>query len=186
MEAEARGIFRAWLISHYFAGKPRCVEKIAQWLKDHGGFAPNPWPTHGHYILGPRDEGRDVTSPTPELAITQAKGIMDELWAARADLTVDDEIDLEEWLADHRRLVRRSAAPTAAENRVEPCAGNGHRSASRSRSPVPDHGDSYKDMYLREVNFNAALCSENALLIADNARLRSLATEDRTSANLSN
>ena len=99
----------------------------------------------------------------------RALGIMDELWAARASLTVDDELDCEEWLRNHRRLVRRSAAPTA-----------------RSRSPVPDHGDSYKDMYLREVNFNAALCSENALLIADNARLRSLTTEDPASANLSN
>ena len=169
MEAKARGIFRAWLIYHYYNGNRPCIEKIAQWLKDHGGFAPNPWPTRGHYILGPRDEGRDVTSPTPELAITQAKGIMDELWAARASLTVDDELDLEHWLRGHRRLVRRSAAPTA-----------------RSRSPVRDSADSYKDMYLREANLNVTLRSENALLRADIARLKSLATNDRTSDNLSN
>ena len=116
----------------------------------------------------------------------KAKGIMDELWAARDALTDDAEIDMESWFEDYRRWDRGAAAPAVPETREERRAGNGQRSASRSRSPVPDHGDSYKDMYLREVNFNAALRSENALLHADNARLRSLATEDLTSANLSN
>ena len=59
-----------------------------------------------------------------------------------------------------------------------------HRSASRSRSRVRDRADSYKDMYLREANLNVTLRSENALLRADIVRLKSLATDDRTSANL--
>ena len=41
-------------------------------------------------------------------------------------------------------------------------------------------------MYLRKANLNVALLSENALLRADIARLKSLATNDRTSDNLSN
>ena len=41
-------------------------------------------------------------------------------------------------------------------------------------------------MYLREAILNVALRSENALLLADIVRLKSLATDDLTSANLSN
>jgi hypothetical protein len=183
MEAGTRELFRSYLHHHYYNGNNPCIQKIAQWLTDYGGFIPNPWPHHGHDIRGLRDR---IPGWIPGLAMTKAKGIMDELWAARDALTGDDEIDMEAWFEDYRRWDRGAAAPAAPENREEPRAGNGHRSASRSRSPVPDHGDSYKDMYLREVNFNVALRSENALLHADNARLRSLATEDRTSANLSN
>ena len=108
------------------------------------------------------------------------------MWGARDVLTEDDEFEMEEWLEDYERWTRGAAAPAAPETREEPRAANGQRIASRSRSPVPDHGDSYKDMYLREVNLNATLRSQNALLHADIVRLRSLATEDRTSANPSN
>ena len=181
MEAGTRAMFSSWMSCHYHNGNIPCIEKIAQWLKDHGGFFPNPWPTRGHNIPGHGDEGIHFTSWTPGLAMTQAKGIMDELWDAREALTDDDEMDLEEWFDDHRRFVRG-----APENRDEPRAGNGHRSASKSRSPVRDRADSYKDMYLREANLNVTLRSENALLHADIVRLKSLATDDRTSANLSN
>jgi len=184
MENATRAIFHSWLNYHYHNGNIPCIKKIAQWLQDHGGFIPNPCPHRGHNIRGLRNEG--IHFATREVAMTQAKGIMDEMWDARDALSEDDEFEMEEWLEDYQLWARGAAAPAAPENREEPRAGNGHRSASRSRSPVPDHGDSYKDMYLREVNFNVALRSENALLHADNARLRSLATEDRTSANLSN
>ena len=184
MEDGTRALFRSYLHDYYYNANNPFIQKIAQWLKDHGGFIPNPWPHLGHDIRGLRDRRPGWI---PGLAMRQAKGIMDELWAARDPAFTDDnEIDMEEWFEDYRRWERGAAAPSAPETREEPRAGNGQRSASRSRSPVPDHGDSYKDMYLREVNFNAALCSENALLIADNARLRSLTTEDPASANLSN
>jgi hypothetical protein len=183
MEDGTGALFRCWLNKHYHGGNIPHIKKIAQWYKDHCGFFVNPCPERGHWIRGLRDRRPDWI---PGLAMREAKGIMDEMWAARDALTVDDEYDMEEWFEDYRRWDRSAAAPSAPETREEPRAGNGQRSASRSRSPVPDHGDSYKDMYLREVNFNAALRSENALLLADNARLRSLATEDRTSANPSN
>ena len=186
MEIATREMFHSWLNKHYHDGNIPHIKKIAQWYKDHGGFFPNPCPERGHFIQGLRDSRIQCTMTTREESVTKAKGIMDEMWGARDVLTEDDEFEMEEWLEDYERWTRGAAAPAAPETREEPRAGNGQRSASRSRSPVPDHGDSYKDMYLREVNFNAALRSENALLLADNARLRSLATEDPTSANLSN
>ena len=184
MEDGTRKIFQSWLNDHYHAGNNPCIKKIGQWLKDHGGFFLNPCPERGHNIRGLRNETN--RSETQEVSMTKAKGIMDEMWAARDALTSDDEYDIEEWLEDYRRWDRGAAAPAAPETREEPRTGNGQRSATRSRSPVPDHCDSYKDMYLREVNLNATLRSQNALLHADIVRLRSLATEDRTSANLSN
>ena len=182
MENGARTIFESWLNQHYHDGNIPHIKKIAQWLQDHGGFTPNPCPERGHIIRGLRNVM--ILFETREVAVTQAKGILDEMWAARDALSEDDEFEMEEWLEDYERWDRGAAAPTAPETREEPRAGNGQRSASRSRSPVPDRGDSYKDLYLREVNFNAALCSENALLLAENARLRSLANGDPTSANL--
>ena len=176
-------MFSSWLNCHYHNGNIPCIEKIAQWLKDHGGFIPNPCPTRGHDIRGLRDR---MPGWNPGLAMTQAKGIVDEMWDARDALSEDDEFEMEEWLEDYQIWARGAAAPAAPENRDEPCAGNGHRSASRSRSPVRDRADSYKDMYLREANLNVTLRSENALLHADIVRLKSLATDDRTSANLSN
>ena len=184
MEEGTRNIFKCWLNDHYHAGHFPCITKIAQWLKDNGGFFRNPCPERGHNIRGLRNEIN--RSETQEQTMKQAKGIMDEMWAARDVLTSDNEFDIEEWLEDYERWIRGAAAPAAPETREEPRAGNGQRSASRSRSPVPDRGDSYKDMYLREANLNATLRSQNALLHADIVRLRSLATEDRTSANPSN
>ena len=179
-------MFHSWLNKHYHDGNIPHIKKIAQWYKDHCGFFPNPCPERGHNIRGLRDSRIHYTMTTREEAMTQAKGIMDEMWGARDVLTEDDEFAMEEWLEDYELWTRGAAAPPASENREEPRAGNGQRSASRSRSPVPDRADSYKDMYLREANLNATLRSENALLHADIVRLRSLATVDLTSTNLSN
>jgi len=182
MEDGTGKLFRCWLNKHYHGENIPHIKKIAQWYKDHCGYFVNPCPERGHWIRGLRDQRPDYI---PGLAMREAKGIMDEMWAARDALSIDDEFDIEEWLEDYELWTRSTAAPSVPETREEPRAGNGQRSASRSRSPVPDRGDSYKDLYLREANLNATLRSQNALLHAQIVRLRSLATEDRTSANLS-
>ena len=93
MENGARTIFQSWLKKHYHDGNIPHIKKIAQWLQDHGGFTPNPCPERGHIIRGLRNVM--ILFETREVAVTQAKGILDEMWAARDALSDDDEFDID-------------------------------------------------------------------------------------------
>jgi hypothetical protein len=114
MESKARSIFRYILAGHYVDEPVPYGEEIAKWLKAHGGYLDDPQLTYDY--PGPVDEGDDVTSKNPELALAEAEKIMKGMleWV-REGLDHSETI---QWLNN------RGDRPRNA-------------SKSRSRSPTP-------------------------------------------------
>ena len=94
MESKARSIFRCILAGHYVDEPVPYAEEIAKWLKVHGGYFDDPQLTYD--FPGPIDEGEDVTSKTPELALADAEKTMNGMleWN-RKDL---DHSEVIQWL----------------------------------------------------------------------------------------
>ena len=116
MESKARCIFRRILAGHYVDEPVPYADEIAKWLKVHGGYLDDPQLTYDY--PGPVDEGDDVTSKTPELALAEAEKIMKGMleWV-HEDL---DHSEMIAWLKEFERPIDRPST-----------------SRSRSRSPPP-------------------------------------------------
>ena len=113
MESKARWIFRRTLAGHYVEEPVPYAEVIVKWLKAHGGYLDDPQLDYDY--PGPVDEGDDITSKSPELALAEAEKIMKGMlgWVQKGL----DHSEVIKWLKEVER-------PRSANR-------------SRSRSPPP-------------------------------------------------
>jgi len=80
MESKARDIFREALAIHYLDGLA-AGDEVDAWLRTHGGWFPDPQELYGDGtpLTQPADEGIDVVSNSPEIALREAEHTMDRL-----------------------------------------------------------------------------------------------------------
>ena len=91
MEDLARGIMRYLLVKKYMDGLPH-GDLVEDWLKEHKGWLPDPQEIYGDRtpMTQPCDEGMDVRSEFPQLAVNQAFEIMLQV---RTGLCLSDDPD---------------------------------------------------------------------------------------------
>lgn len=80
MEDKARVIFREALVIHY-VDTLAAGDEVDAWLRKHGGWLPDPQELYGDGtpLTQPVDEGLDVFSNSPEIALREAEETMDRL-----------------------------------------------------------------------------------------------------------
>ena len=80
MESKARDIFREALVIHY-VDTLAAGDEVDAWLRKHGGWLPDPQELYGDGtpLTQPADEGLDVFSNSPEIALREAEETMDRL-----------------------------------------------------------------------------------------------------------
>ena len=121
MEKRARVIFRNALVSHYIDGI-EAGAAVEYWLRTHRGWLPDPQDTYGDGtpLTQPADEGEDVMSFTPALAMEEAKPLMqrlvDTIEGADPDHILADALL---WLHVLSRKRSRSPSPRSLESAYE-------------------------------------------------------------------
>ena len=78
METQARSVFREALAAYYTEGGDEGISEVEAWLKSHNGWLPDPQEIYGDGtpLTQPKDEGVDVSSAYPLLALAEAKRVM--------------------------------------------------------------------------------------------------------------
>ena len=118
MERRARSIFRDALIMHYMEGPLEAAADVEEWLRNHGGWIPDPQVLYGDGTPDdqPMDEGEDVTSSIPVAALRDAVVTMSSLIANLTSEIVRQEVQrflvhgpIEED-DEHHRLDREASA----------------------------------------------------------------------------
>ena len=99
MEKRARVIFRDTLLKHYIDELP-CGDEVELWLKTHGGWFPDNQVSYGDGtpLTQPKDEGTDVVSPKPEMALREASTLMELIWPVLDEYDVDLMSSMCNWL----------------------------------------------------------------------------------------
>ena len=99
MEKRARVIFRDTLLKHYIDELP-CGDEVELWLKTHGGWFPDNQVSYGDGtpLTQPKDEGEDVVSPKPEMALREASTLMELIWPVLDEYDADLMSSMCNWL----------------------------------------------------------------------------------------
>ena len=142
MEKQARIVLRSALVMHYIVGID-AGEAVEAWLKKHGGWLPDNQEDYGGDT--PADEGEEVMSAEPEVAMVQAKSLLQLLVE-----TIDDDVH------DPRGVL------PGARNWLRDLT----LSRKRSRSPPSSGVERMHNLTLQLIDEAGKLASENALLKA--------------------
>ena len=112
LEKRARIVLRSALAMHYIVGID-AGEAVEAWLKKHGGWLPDTQEDYGGCT--PADEGEEVMSAEPEVAMVEAKSLLQRL----VDTVGEDVHDplgvlpgARQWLQDLTLSRKRSRSPS--------------------------------------------------------------------------
>ena len=123
MEKQARIVLRNALVMHYIVGID-AGEAVEAWLNTHGGWLPDNQETYGDGSpeMQPADEGEEVMSAEPEVAMVEAKSLLQRL----VDTVGEDVHDplgvlpgARQWLHDLTLSRKRSRSPPPPPSGLE-------------------------------------------------------------------
>ena len=115
MEKQARIVLRNALMMHYIVGI-EAGEAVEAWLNNHGGWFPdNQDYGDGSPEMQPADEGEEVMSAEPEVAMVEAKSLLQRL-VDTVGKDVHDPLGVlpgaRQWLQDLTLSRKRSRSPS--------------------------------------------------------------------------